>query len=448
MKIVTWNINGVRARIGNLLHWLRESAPDIVCLQEIKTVDEGFPRAEVEALGYNVETNGQKGFNGVAILSKLRFDEVNRGLSGDDADEQARFIEGVFSTDKGALRVASLYLPNGNPIDDEKKFPYKLAWMARLESWAAERLKLEEALVLAGDYNVIPEPADAKYPENWVNDALFQPATRQAFRRLEESSASPKPSAPSPIQPMSSPSGTTRPAPGRRTTASASTTCCFRPKPPTASSRRRWRSTCGPGKSRRTTFRSRSNWLSPRLREFPAERPALLRPGVACRLHYVDRAYPEEVQRAPEQPHLVFGKLLVRLGDLGHVPGEQLAAVRIEFPEHRDRLRPIRLVAEIVEILDDAVEAVVADAEGVAADAAEHLHLAVLDDAVGKDHAEQEQKLGRQHGIVGDLADARISLEQVPQLRKQTCCHLHPLFCRRITRNPPCANGKRMVEAR
>ena len=185
MKIVTWNINGVRARIGNLLHWLRESAPDIVCLQEIKTVDEGFPRAEVEALGYHVETNGQKGFNGVAILSKLRFDEVNRGLAGDDADEHARFIEGVFSTDKGALRVVSLYLPNGNPIDDPVKFPYKLAWMARLENWARDRLDLEEALVLAGDYNVIPEPIDAKFPENWVNDALFQPQTRQAFRRLK-----------------------------------------------------------------------------------------------------------------------------------------------------------------------------------------------------------------------------------------------------------------------
>jgi exodeoxyribonuclease-3 len=184
MKIVTWNINGVRARIGNLMHWLAESAPDIVCLQEIKSQDEQFPRAEIEALGYNVETHGQKGFNGVALLSKLPFDEVNRGLPGDDSDEQARFIEGVFSTSKGALRVVSLYLPNGNPIDDERKFPYKLSWMARLERWAAERLELEEALVLAGDYNVIPEAIDAKHPENWLGDALFQPQTRQAFRRL------------------------------------------------------------------------------------------------------------------------------------------------------------------------------------------------------------------------------------------------------------------------
>ncbi|MCX8568200.1 MULTISPECIES: exodeoxyribonuclease III [Hyphomicrobiales] len=184
MKIVTWNINGVRARIENLVHWLKESDPDIVCLQEIKTVDEGFPRFEIEALGYNVETHGQKGFNGVAILSKLRFDEVNRGLPGDDSDEQARFIEGVFSTDKGALRVVSLYLPNGNPVGTEK-FPYKLSWMARLERWAAERLVLEEALVLAGDYNVIPEAKDARNIEQWLGDALYQPETRRAFRRLE-----------------------------------------------------------------------------------------------------------------------------------------------------------------------------------------------------------------------------------------------------------------------
>ncbi|MGO4831852.1 exodeoxyribonuclease III [Rhizobiaceae sp. 2RAB30] len=183
MKIVTWNINGVRARLGNLLHWLQESAPDIACLQEIKTVDDQFPRAEVEALGYHVETHGQKGFNGVALLSKLPFDEVNRGLPGDDGDEQARFIEGVFSTSKGALRVVSLYLPNGNPVGTEK-FPYKIGWMQRLERWAEERLAFEEPLVLAGDYNVIPEAVDARRPEDWVNDALFQPETRQAFRRL------------------------------------------------------------------------------------------------------------------------------------------------------------------------------------------------------------------------------------------------------------------------
>lgn len=184
MKIVTWNINGIKARLDNLLVWLRESDPDIVCLQEIKSVDEAFPRGDIEALGYHVETHGQKGFNGVALLSKVSPEEVNRGLPGDDSDEQARFIEGVWSTPDGVLRVVSLYLPNGNPIDTEK-FPYKLAWMYRLEAWAQERLALEEALVLAGDYNVIPQPVDAKNPEVWGNDALFQPQSRAALRRLE-----------------------------------------------------------------------------------------------------------------------------------------------------------------------------------------------------------------------------------------------------------------------
>jgi exodeoxyribonuclease-3 len=184
MKIATWNINGVKARIGVLLEWLRQAEPDIACLQEIKSVDEGFPRAEIEALGYNVETFGQKGFNGVAILSKLRFDEVNRGLPGNDDDVQSRFIEGVFTTGSGPLRVVSLYLPNGNPIGTEK-FDYKLQWMQRLHAWTQARLDLEERLVLAGDYNVIPEPKDAKHPETWANDALFQPESRAAFRKLQ-----------------------------------------------------------------------------------------------------------------------------------------------------------------------------------------------------------------------------------------------------------------------
>lgn len=183
MKIATWNINGIKARIDNLLHWLEDVQPDIVCLQEIKSVDEQFPREPIEALGYHVETNGQKGFNGVGLLSKLRFDEITRGLPGNDGDMQARFIEGVFSTEAGALRVASLYLPNGNPIASEK-FEYKLGWMDRLEEWTRTRLALEEPFVLAGDYNVIPEPQDAKFPNNWLDDALYQPESRQAFRRF------------------------------------------------------------------------------------------------------------------------------------------------------------------------------------------------------------------------------------------------------------------------
>ena len=184
MKIVTWNINGVKARIENLRQWLHDSNPDIVCLQEIKSVDEGFPRLEIEALGYHVETHGQKGFNGVALLSKIRPDEVNRGLPGDNEDVQSRFIEGVFTVGNRAIRVVSLYLPNGNPVGTEK-YTYKLAWMERLHAYAADRLAFEEPLILAGDYNVIPEPHDCFDPAVWAEDALFLPATRQSFRRLE-----------------------------------------------------------------------------------------------------------------------------------------------------------------------------------------------------------------------------------------------------------------------
>lgn len=185
MKIATWNINGVKARIDNLRQWLTDSAPDIVCLQEIKSVDETFPRLEIEALGYHVETHGQKGFNGVALLSKIRPDEVRRGLPGDDADEQSRYIEAVYSIPGRALRVASIYLPNGNPPDDPVKYPYKLAWMERLRAHAQKLLLLEEPLILAGDYNVIPEPHDCFDPAVWASDALFLPQTRAAFRRLE-----------------------------------------------------------------------------------------------------------------------------------------------------------------------------------------------------------------------------------------------------------------------
>ncbi|MBP1847984.1 exodeoxyribonuclease-3 [Rhizobium petrolearium] len=185
MKIATWNINGVKARIDNLRQWLTDSQPDIVCLQEIKSVDEAFPRLEIEALGYHVETHGQKGFNGVALLSKIRPDEIMRGLPGDDGDEQSRYIEGVFSVPRGAIRVASIYLPNGNPPEDPVKYPYKLSWMERLRQHARNCLLLEEPLILAGDYNVIPEPHDCFDPAAWATDALFLPETRAAFRRLE-----------------------------------------------------------------------------------------------------------------------------------------------------------------------------------------------------------------------------------------------------------------------
>ncbi len=183
MKIATWNINGVRARLEGAVAWVREAQPDILCFQEIKSEDAAFPREAFGDLGYNIETHGQKGFNGVAILSKLPCDEVSIGLPGDPVDLHARFIEAVFSVPSGAIRVVSLYLPNGNPVGTDK-FTYKLGWMERLQTYAKLRLEAEETFVLAGDFNVIPEPEDAKNPAAWVNDALFQPETRATFRRL------------------------------------------------------------------------------------------------------------------------------------------------------------------------------------------------------------------------------------------------------------------------
>ena len=182
MKIATFNINGIKARIEALPRWLADAVPDVVCLQEIKSVDEGFPRAMFEAMGYRVETHGQKGFNGVAILSRLPLEDVRRGLPGDPDDPQARWIEATAYGTR-AVRLCGLYLPNGNPAPGPK-YDYKLAWMARMEARVRTLLTTEEPLVFAGDYNVIPQPGDAARPEAWVHDALYLPQTRAAFRRL------------------------------------------------------------------------------------------------------------------------------------------------------------------------------------------------------------------------------------------------------------------------
>jgi exodeoxyribonuclease III len=184
MRIATFNVNSIKQRVGPVQRWLKERAPDIVCLQEIKCVDEAFPRSAFEDLGYNVAVHGQKAYNGVAILSKFPLDEVAPRLPGDQEDVHARYIEVVISTGGGALRVASIYLPNGNPAGSEK-YEYKLAWMQRLCKHAAELLENEEPLVLAGDYNVIPAPADVHDPKAWADDALFLPRTREKFRSLE-----------------------------------------------------------------------------------------------------------------------------------------------------------------------------------------------------------------------------------------------------------------------
>jgi exodeoxyribonuclease-3 len=184
MKIATWNINGVKARLESALTWLRDADPEVACFQEIKCVTEAFPAAVFEDMGYNVAVHGQKGFNGVAVLSKRPFDEVSvRGLPGDEADLHARYIEVCVARTGGIVRIGNLYLPNGNPIGTDK-FAYKLAWMQRLRKRVEGLLELEEPFVLMGDYNVIPEPVDAKNPQAWTEDALFQPETRAAYRSL------------------------------------------------------------------------------------------------------------------------------------------------------------------------------------------------------------------------------------------------------------------------
>ncbi|MFU1476937.1 exodeoxyribonuclease III [Roseovarius sp. C7] len=183
MKIASFNINGIKARIDALPAWLDEAQPDVAVLQEIKSIDENFPREIFEERGYQVETHGQKSFNGVAILSKLPLEDVTRGLPGDDADEQARYIEATVIGDKTALRVCGLYLPNGNPAPGPK-YDYKLAWMERLKSRAEALLALEEPFLMAGDYNIIPQDEDAKRPEVWHEDALALPQSRAAYRRI------------------------------------------------------------------------------------------------------------------------------------------------------------------------------------------------------------------------------------------------------------------------
>lgn len=182
MKIATFNINGIKARIEALPKWLDEAQPDVALLQEIKSVDDAFPREIFEERGYNVETHGQKSFNGVAILSKLPLEDVTRGLPGDDTDEQARWIEATV-VGKQALRICGLYLPNGNPAPGPK-YDYKLAWMERLYRRAKALMADEMPALMAGDYNIIPQAEDAARPEAWTTDALYRPESRAAFRKI------------------------------------------------------------------------------------------------------------------------------------------------------------------------------------------------------------------------------------------------------------------------
>jgi len=183
MRIATWNVNSIRQRLEPLLAWLKECSPDIVCLQEIKCVDEAFPRLEIEALGYNVVTHGQKTFNGVALLSKLPFDETKSGLAGDDEDAHARFLEGVVTLKRGVVRIACLYLPNGNPADSDK-YPYKLKWMSRASGVCASAAQSGRATGAGWRLQCHSSSQDVYNPAAWVNDALFRTATRESFQSL------------------------------------------------------------------------------------------------------------------------------------------------------------------------------------------------------------------------------------------------------------------------
>jgi len=191
MKIATFNINGIKARAQALPAWLDEAQPDVAVLQEIKSVDEAFPREIIEERGYNLETHGQKSFNGVAILSKLPLEDVHRGLPGDDEDVQARWIEATV-VGKQAIRICGLYLPNGNPVELNAdgtpvaggKYDYKMRWMARLQARAEALLANETPFLMAGDYNIIPQAEDARRPEAWLEDALHRPESRAAYQRL------------------------------------------------------------------------------------------------------------------------------------------------------------------------------------------------------------------------------------------------------------------------
>jgi exodeoxyribonuclease III len=182
MRIATYNVNGINGRLTNLLGWLKEAAPDIACLQELRAPDEKFPEAPIRAAGYGALWHGQKSWNGVAILARgAQPVEIRRGLPGDPDDTHSRYIEAAVD----GMIVGCLYLPNGNPAPGPK-FDYKLRWFDRLAEHAGSLLGSGEPVVLAGDYNVMPTDLDVYAPERWVDDALFRPEVREAYRRLVE----------------------------------------------------------------------------------------------------------------------------------------------------------------------------------------------------------------------------------------------------------------------
>lgn len=179
LTIATWNVNSINARLPRVIEWLQEAKPDVLLLQELKCETEKFPLSAFEDLEYKAAVHGQKSWNGVAILSKHPIEDVHKGLPGNDQDVQSRYIEARI---KG-VRIASLYLPNGNPVESEK-YPYKLEWMQRLRQQTQSLLAKEEPFVLGGDYNIIPEDRDCYNPADWIHDALFLPESRRHYRAL------------------------------------------------------------------------------------------------------------------------------------------------------------------------------------------------------------------------------------------------------------------------
>jgi len=179
MKIASWNVNSVNARIPNIKKWLESTNPDVLLLQELKCTDDNFPYFEFEALGYKCAVNGQKSWNGVAILSKHPIEDIRKGLDDNNSDEQARYIE---ATIKG-IRIASLYVPNGNPIDSDK-FPYKLKWFDKLYTHAQELLATNMPIIFGGDFNIIKEEKDAWDISVWEDDALYKIESRKKFRSI------------------------------------------------------------------------------------------------------------------------------------------------------------------------------------------------------------------------------------------------------------------------
>ncbi|WP_084400061.1 exodeoxyribonuclease III [Henriciella aquimarina] len=183
MKIATWNVNSIKARLPTVLEVLKTIDCDVVCLQELKCETDAFPYLEIEELGYNCAVNGQKTYNGVALLSKFPLEDIQKGLPGDDGDDQARYVEALIMADT-PVRVGALYLPNGNPAPGDK-YTYKLGWMDRLAAHARGWLKQEEPFILAGDYNVIPRDEDCWDIAVWRDDALALPDSRAAYRQLK-----------------------------------------------------------------------------------------------------------------------------------------------------------------------------------------------------------------------------------------------------------------------